>query len=114
MPELVSILISAYNAERWVGDTIRSALSQTWPHTELVVVDDGSTDQTLEICQSFASPRVKVIAQANMGSYGARNRAREAAQGCYLQWLDCHDLLHPEQIARQMKAAHEISDPRVL
>ena len=55
VPELVSILIPAYNAEKWVGDTIRSALHQTWPNKEIIVVDDGSTDNTLKVAKTFES-----------------------------------------------------------
>ena len=65
MPALVSILIPAYNAEKWIGQTIRSALAQTWPRTEIIVLDDGSTDGTLAVARQFESPPVKVFAQTN-------------------------------------------------
>ena len=55
MAPLVSILIPAYNAERWIGETIRSALAQTWPRKELIIVNDGSRDRTLEVARQFAS-----------------------------------------------------------
>ena len=58
MKPLVSILIPAYNAERWIGDTIRSALAQTWPRKEIIIVDDGSRDRTLSVAQQFASGNV--------------------------------------------------------
>jgi glycosyltransferase involved in cell wall biosynthesis len=112
--DLVSILIPAYNAERWIRNTIESALGQTWPRIEVIVVDDGSRDGTLDAIRSVRDPRVKVVTQPNMGAPGARNRALELAQGAFFQWLDADDLLHPEKIARQMNVANALADPRYL
>ena len=114
MSELVSILIPAYNAERWVASTIRSALGQTWPNTELIVVDDGSRDATLSVAKSFESGSVKVVSQRNMGAPAARNAALALAQGAYIQWLDADDLLHPEKISAQMRVARDLSERRTL
>jgi len=105
MEPLVSILIPAYNAERWIADTIRSALAQTWPRREIIIVDDGSRDQTLQVAQQFASSKnVSVVTQENQGASAARNKAFELCQGDYIQWLDADDLLSPAKIARQMEA----------
>jgi glycosyltransferase involved in cell wall biosynthesis len=114
MTDLVSILIPAYNAERWIRSTIKSALAQTWPRIEVIVVDDGSRDATLAASQSVQSPRVKVVTQHNMGAPGARNRALALAQGTFIQWLDADDLLDPDKITRQMNVANAIGDPRFL
>jgi glycosyltransferase involved in cell wall biosynthesis len=114
MPELVSVLIPAYNAERWLAATIRSALAQTWKNVEVIVVDDGSRDGTLAVANALAGPSVKVVHQTNMGAPAARNRALSLAQGQYLQWLDADDLLDPDKIAAQMRVARELSDPRYL
>jgi glycosyltransferase involved in cell wall biosynthesis len=111
---LVSILIPAYNAERWIGDTIDSALRQTWPHKEIIVVDDGSTDQTAAIASNFLKDGVAVITQKNQGASAARNEAFAHCRGDYIQWLDADDLIAPEKISRQMAMAERISDPRVL
>lgn len=111
---LVSILIPAYNSERWVGDSIRSALAQTWPNTEIIVVDDGSTDSTLAAAQPFASSSVKVLTQKNQGAAVARNTAFAAAQGDYIQWLDADDLLSPDKITLQMNALGAHGSPRTL
>ena len=105
MNDLVSILIPAYNAERWISQSLASALAQTWRHTEVIVVDDGSTDRTLDIAKGYASDRVKVVGQKNIGAAGARNAALGMAQGDYVQWLDADDLLHPEKIERQLANA---------
>jgi glycosyltransferase involved in cell wall biosynthesis len=112
--ELVSILIPAHNVERWLGDTIRSALAQTWPRTEIIVVDDGSTDGTLAIARSFAGKSVRVVTQPNTGAPAARNKAFELAQGTFIQWLDADDLLDPNKIRAQMEVAGELGDRLVL
>jgi glycosyltransferase involved in cell wall biosynthesis len=114
MSALVSILIPAYNAEEWLAGTIRSALAQTWPRREIIVVDDGSRDRTLAIARQFASKRVAVITQENQGASEARNRALSVAQGDYIQWLDADDLLAPDKIERQMVVAERLQDARTL
>ena len=105
MDELVSIIIPAYNAERWIGDTLRSVLSQTWARKEIIIVDDGSIDDTLAVTKTFESRTVKVVAQQNKGACAARNEGLRHAQGSYIQWLDADDLLAPDKISEQMEAA---------
>jgi glycosyltransferase involved in cell wall biosynthesis len=114
MSKLVSILIPAYNAERWLAFTMRSALAQTWPTKEIIVVDDGSRDGTLAIARGFQSGCVKVVSQPNMGAAAARNRAMALAQGAYIQWLDADDLLAPDKIIQQIQLAEQYRDPWVL
>ena len=98
----VSILIPAYNAERWVGSALQSALDQSWPKLEIIVVDDGSTDQTLAVARRYESVRVKVMRQENRGAAAARNTALREAQGDFLQYLDADDLLSPDKIQEQL------------
>jgi glycosyltransferase involved in cell wall biosynthesis len=114
MKPLVSILIPAFNAEKWIGDTITSAMHQTWPHKEIIVVDDGSRDRTLSIARQFDSKEVSVLTQANQGAAAARNRAFSICQGNYIQWLDADDLLAPDKIARQMDAVDRGAGRQVL
>ena len=99
---LVSVLIPAYNAEQTVAETVTSVLNQTHPHVEVVVVDDGSTDGTLDVLRPFEASGVRVIAQENAGACVARNRALAEAQGDYLQYLDADDLLSPDKIERAL------------
>jgi glycosyltransferase involved in cell wall biosynthesis len=113
MTPLVSILIPAHNAERWIADTLRSALGQTWPRTEVIVVDSGSTDNTLGVARRFESSVVRVVSERNQGASGARNTAFELSRGDYIQWLDADDLLAPDKIAAQMEAVNGASN-RVL
>jgi glycosyltransferase involved in cell wall biosynthesis len=112
--ELVSILIPAYKAERWIGESVTSAIGQTWPKKEIIIVDDGSPDRTLEVARSFESRMVKVITQENMGVCGARNKGLSLAQGDYIQWLDADDILHPEKIALQLQRGDSGPDSLVL
>lgn len=112
MTPLVSILVPAYNAERWVGDALQSALAQTWPRCEIIAVDDGSSDTTLAVLRQFASRGVKVMAQSNKGASTARNVALAEAQGDFIQWLDADDLLAPDKVARQIAAWD--GDPNTL
>ena len=114
MTPLVSILIPAYNAEPWIAETLRSAVGQTWPNKEIIVVDDGSTDQTLSIVRRFASKTVSVVTQENQGVCAARNKAYELCQGDYIQWLDADDLLSRDKIAKQMEAAEQSQSKRTL
>jgi glycosyltransferase involved in cell wall biosynthesis len=114
MKPLVSILVPAYNAERWISETIRSALEQTWSRKEIIIVDDGSRDQTVAVARQFAANNISVVTQENQGASAARNRAFELSQGDYIQWLDADDLLSPAKVAKQMAAAEECQDTLLL
>ena len=114
MPSLVSILIPAYNAERWITETIRSAQGQTWPHKEIIVVDDGSKDGTMAVAERFAPEGVRAFRQENQGASAARNTALSLSRGDYIQWLDADDLLSPDKIERQMALAEKLANPRLL
>jgi glycosyltransferase involved in cell wall biosynthesis len=111
---LVSILIPAYNAGAWIADTIKSALDQTWPRKEIIVVDDGSTDRTFAIARQFASKDVAVVTRKNQGAASTRNHALSLSRGDYIQWLDADDLLSPDKVSKQMDVANEIGSPRTL
>ena len=114
MKPLVSILIPAYNAEKWITDTLRSAVGQTWPNKEIIVVDDGSKDDTLRVARQFEADGVRVVTHTNRGAAATRNAAYQLANGDYIQWLDADDLLSPDKISRQMEAAAETGDRRTL
>jgi glycosyltransferase involved in cell wall biosynthesis len=103
MPPLVSILIPAHNAASYLAETLRSALGQTWPHKEVIVVEDGSRDTTLEVARSFEPAGVRVIGQENSGAAAARNRAFRESHGVYIQYLDADDLLAPDKIENQLR-----------
>ena len=112
MKPLVSILITAYNAEDTIAYTLQSALAQTWPRNEIIVVDDGSTDSTAEVARGFKE--VRVVSTENYGLSGAQNNAFPLSQGDYIQYLDADDLLAPDKIERQLAALRECDSRRIL
>ncbi|MCX6967704.1 MAG: glycosyltransferase family A protein [Verrucomicrobia bacterium] len=114
MAPRVSILIPAYNAGKWIVETIRSAAGQTWPNKEILIVDDGSTDDTLAIARQFSSPEIAIFSQPNQGASAARNALLAQCQGDYIQWLDADDLLAPDKIQKQMEALQNGESRRTL
>jgi glycosyltransferase involved in cell wall biosynthesis len=106
MSVLVSILIPCYNAERWIAQAIESALAQTWSTKEVIVVDDGSTDHSLEVIRQFDG-RISWETGLNRGGNAARNRLLELASGEWLQYLDADDYLLPEKVKTQVEFAYE-------
>ena len=107
MSPLVSVLMTAYNREKYIAEAIESVLAQTFKDFELIIVDDGSKDRTVEIARSYtADPRVQVhVNQKNLGDYPNRNRAASLARGRYLKYLDADDTMYLhclEIMTRQM------------
>jgi glycosyltransferase involved in cell wall biosynthesis len=100
---LVSIIIPAYNSEKYFASTIQSALNQSWSNKEIIIVDDGSTDSSLVLAKTFESERVKVFYQDNKGASAARNKGLNEAKGEFIQFLDADDLLSPGKIEEQIK-----------
>lgn len=99
--ELISIIVPVYNAEQYLGDCIKSVLKQTYTHFELILVEDGSTDNSREICRRVGMDdiRISLVRQErNQGVSRARNAGIEAAKGKYLFFLDSDDTIHPRLI----------------
>jgi glycosyltransferase involved in cell wall biosynthesis len=106
---LVSLILLSYNYERYVGDAIRSVLAQTYPHWELIVVDDASTDGSLEVIHSFSDPRLHLLRlESNVGSSAAYNLAYGYCRGQYVGSLDADDFLASRKLELQVEefAAH--------
>jgi len=103
-PPLVSVIVPAYNAGAHIVETLESALAQTHPRCEVIVVDDGSTDDTWERIAPFAG-RVRLLRQANAGGGASRNAGLRVAAGDYIAFLDHDDLWHPEKLAVQLRVA---------
>jgi glycosyltransferase involved in cell wall biosynthesis len=112
MKPLVSILIAAYNAERTIADTLKSAIGQTWPRKEVIVVDDGSTDRTAEVVRQFKD--VILLSTKNQGQSAAHNHAFSLSHGDYVQYLDADDLLLPDKIEVQLAALRGSDSRRIL
>ena len=103
---LVSVIIPAYNADAFVGDAINSVLSQSHQNLEVILVDDGSTDRTAEIAQSFDDRRVSVVRQSNAGPSRARNQGLALAEGAFVAFLDADDHWFPDKLERQLSSLH--------
>ncbi|QKJ30442.1 glycosyltransferase family 2 protein [Mucilaginibacter mali] len=99
---LVSIIIPLYNAEQYIAEAIRSALDQTWPNKEIIIVDDGSTDRSVDIIQKFDNEIIKIYKQRNSGAAAARNFGLKQSVGQYIQFLDADDIISPDKIESQM------------
>lgn len=97
----VSVVIPAYNAEDYIAATIESVFAQTCQDYEIIVVDDGSTDRTLQVLRNF-EPRIKVLAKPNGGPASARNLAIKNSVGEFIAFLDSDDLWAPGKLAEQI------------
>jgi hypothetical protein len=99
----VSVVMAAHNAAEFVGESIASVLAQTLTDFELVIVDDGSTDDTADIVRSFADPRVRLVSVAHKaGAAAARNLGMRSARAGLIAILDADDIAYPERLARQV------------
>lgn len=106
---LVSIIVPIFNVERYLNRCISSIANQTYQDIQIVLVDDGSSDRSPEICDSWAEkdPRVTVIHQANSGVSIARNRGLDMATGEYILWVDSDDYIAPETVEIMMQTAQQ-------
>lgn len=100
----VSILIPVYNGRRWLAAAIESALAQTWAHTEVIVLDDGSTDGSGEVARAFGG-RIRFEAQSNRGQNASRNRLTALSSGDWLAYLDADDELAADAVERKLAGA---------
>ncbi len=106
----ISVIMPAYNQEKYIGDAIKSVIGQTYDNWELIVVDDGSVDRTAEIIVSFSDQRIRCIRQPNRGVCEARNLGICEADGEYIAFLDADDQFHPEKLMTQVKYLKENSE----
>lgn len=108
MNPLISVIIPAFNTADYIGKAITSALDQTLINLEIIVVDDASTDNTLQLINSFKDERLKVLVNAqNLGAGGSRNRALKAAKGEWVAVLDSDDWYAPERLEKLLKIAED-------
>jgi glycosyltransferase involved in cell wall biosynthesis len=113
MESLVSIIIPAYNAERFISETINSVLNQTYTNWELIIINDGSTDKTLDIIQRFSANdnRISYITKNNSGVSDTRNKGIEAAKGEYIAFLDADDVWMQNNLEKKIEVLKK--DPSV-
>jgi len=103
MNSTVSVIIPNYNYGRFLSETIESVLAQTYPCREIIVVDDGSTDNSLEVLARYEKDGVKVIRQKNFGVGAARNAGAKASSGDLIAFLDADDFWLPQKIEKQIE-----------
>lgn len=99
MSPTVSVIMPVYNVEAYVAEAIESVLAQTFADFELIIVDDGGTDRSLEICRAYHDSRIRIVSQANRGLAGARNTGILEARGTSIALLDSDDRWLPEKLA---------------
>lgn len=102
MPK-VSVIMPAYNVARFIEGAIDSVLAQSFTDFELLIVNDGSTDDTLARCQRYADARIRIVNQENRGLAGARNSGIREARGAFLAFLDADDLWRPDKLERHVR-----------
>ncbi|MFE7914333.1 glycosyltransferase family 2 protein, partial [Bacillus mobilis] len=108
--QLVSVIVPLYNAEKYIAETMESILNQTYKNIEIVIVDDGSKDQSSSIVKNFKKKypeQIQYILQENQGVSVARNTGIENANGEYISFLDSDDLWHSTKIEKQIESMHK-------
>ena len=100
----ISVLMTTYNHEKYIGDAVRSVLGQTFGDFEAVIIDDGSSDRTGDVVRSFTDPRLRYIRQDNQGPSVATTTALAACRGKYLALMSGDDVLHPDRLRVQVEA----------
>lgn len=105
--DLISVIVPVYNAERYLERCVNSILSQTYRHLEILLVNDGSTDGSPQICERLAETdgRIRVFHQENKGEGGARNAGLSAATGAWIAFVDSDDTVHPQMMERMIQSA---------
>lgn len=98
----VSVIVLVYKSEPYIAATIHSVLAQTYKNFEILVIDDGSPDRSVQICQQFDDPRIRILRQENRGVPAARNTGIRHAEGEYIAFLDGDDLWLPEKLEKQI------------
>ena len=109
MEKLISVIIPVYNREKLIGECLRSVLGQSHRNLQVILIDDGSTDGTLEVCKEFAAAdsRVVLLQPGHRGVSGARNAGLDAATGEYVFFVDSDDVLHPRALAPLVRGMEE-------
>lgn len=104
MGDLVSVIMPAYNSAKYISDSVNSVIAQTYPDWELLIADDCSTDNTVEIINSFSDPRIKLLKnKRNSGAAESRNYALREAKGKWIAFLDSDDIWAPDKLKKQLE-----------
>jgi len=107
MNPIISVILPVYNGEKTIKETVRSVLSQTFSEFELIIINDGSADSTVDIVSSIEDERIKVFSYPNAGQPASRNRGIAQAQGDYIAFIDADDLWTADKLEAQYKALQD-------
>lgn len=111
---LISVIIPLYNKEKWVRRSVESVSTQTYTHIEIVIVNDGSTDNSLEVVATIVDPRLRIISQSNGGVSSARNLGLDNAKGDYIAFLDADDEWEPRHLEVLAKGFEHFGEAIVI
>jgi glycosyltransferase involved in cell wall biosynthesis len=116
MSRLVSVVITTFNKAQYIAQAIESVINQTYPDIECIIVDDGSTDQTVDVVNELRRryPEIQYFYQVNQGVSAARNFGASQTQGEWIQFLDADDWLHPEKIEHQLSILKDLDSTAVI
>ena len=103
MHPIISVVLVTYNHEKYVAEAVQSILGQTFDNFELIIINDGSTDETEKVIKSFNDARIKYVYQHNQGPSAAINAGTELACGKYVMFMSGDDVSHPERMEKQYK-----------
>src|SRR5579885_2076138 len=109
----VSVIIPVYNAEQYIRESVRSVLGQTYDDIEIIAVDDGSTDKSLEILREYEN-KIKIISKKNGGTATAFNTGIKVMSGEWFKWLSADDVLYPTAVQELVDAAAKIQDKNTV
>lgn len=107
MRELITVAVAAYNVEKYISAMVASILAQTYANLEILIVNDGSTDGTLAVCEGYADSRIRIISKENGGLSTARQTAIDEARGAYLCLVDGDDVLAPDYVEKLYRCIRE-------
>jgi glycosyltransferase involved in cell wall biosynthesis len=105
MAPMISVVMPAYNHEKYIGPAIESVLNQSYKNFEFIIINDGSSDNTEEIIKTYKDKRIKYFTQENMGAHNAINKGLSSARGEYISIINSDDLYHPDRLAELIKVA---------
>ncbi len=111
---LISVILPVYQGEATVMKAVRSVLRQSYPHLELIIVDDGSTDDTLSLLGRITDKRVQLYTQENQGAATARNTALQYAKGTYIAFIDSDDVWFPDKLKHEIAVVRKVNVPVCL
>ena len=98
---LISVVMSVYNADRYLRESVKSILDQSFDNFEFIIINDGSTDSSMKILQSFSDPRIRLITQENKGIAASLNEAISLARGRFIARMDADDISLPNRLSQK-------------